>query len=87
MMVTRHHHIVSQPAETKSAKTRIRSGLVAQKYMVMPNETDKFSFTWEPYFDCIMVQVGKKKSNVHVNLKIILKRPQMETIYFSNIHI
>ena len=86
-MVTRHYPIVSQPAETKSAKIQTHSGLMAQKYSAMPNETDKFSFTWEPHFDCIIVQVGKKKSNVHVNLKIILKRPQMETIYFSNIHI
>lgn len=38
----------------------------------MPNEIDKCSFTWKPYFDCIIVKL-KKKSNVHINLKSYLK--------------
>lgn len=46
----------------------------------------KWSFTWELHSDSRYDEV-EKKDNVHINLQIILKRLQMETIYFSNIHI
>jgi len=62
------------------------SKVVSQKPGITRDGIDKCSFTWELYFGCLMAQI--KTNNFQMNIKIILKRLQMESIYvFSSIHI
>lgn len=62
------------------------SEIDSQKPGIIQSGTDKCSFTWELYFGCLMAQV--KMNNFQMNIKIILKKLQMESMYvFSSIHI